>query len=733
MGDITKPVMDVFKRYFQILVILFCIYLAQHGYSDPLLPTLKIVHVENVQSDLRKIPDKSRFKDLDQKILTFNSDLSDGYWVKPILPNAVEFETGYLFAVSPVTIYQTEVYIPSLSTAEPVYTRNRFDINSSPKFSHRAQVFELPDDFVSGSDVYFYLESRSDQELKIEYWEHDEYLIQDRKNSSLYSAIFASLFVLVLVNFIFFIAIRDLNYLAYVFYLVSVLFFIMLTTGKIYEFGFGKILAGNYNGTLALYSLTCLSFTIFVQNFLKLKLYTPLFHKFTQFAVLFFTGMLLTALFVWPVPYVSFNIVNYFALLALLPLTFCVIKIWLKGHRQAKYFLLAFMPLIATISVRLLAVLDYIPNWNWALEGFQIAVVFQAIILSVGLADQMLELRKQRDEAQLLSSKTKSILQTEKDFSKFLSRITDSVRAKPSQNHDELIINSFFDRLKQMYNIERGAIIYQIDTDLKVMSNNEINQSAFYDYVHDHITDVSRVCHNIELKELTVYNHPLFSRFTKMLVIPVHMRGHEWSGMLINLEVSRKLSSDQYDSLQRFATELVRAIVNAHNLNHFSIKAETDSLTQVLNRGAILDVLSSEIEHFKVSQLPLCIAFMDIDHFKKINDNLGHEAGDMCLAYLALQIRRYLPEGSFVGRMGGDEFLFIFPNHEQNQTRDILSGVSNSLETLIIEDVECSFTLSIGIARYNDSRQDIKTFLRNADDALYKAKQNGRAQIAIAA
>jgi diguanylate cyclase (GGDEF)-like protein len=146
-----------------------------------------------------------------------------------------------------------------------------------------------------------------------------------------------------------------------------------------------------------------------------------------------------------------------------------------------------------------------------------------------------------------------------------------------------------------------------------------------------------------------------------------------------------------------------------------------------------LDVVKKEISNALISALPLSIAFVDIDHFKEINDSYGHEAGDTCLSYLALQCRRYLPKGCYIGRMGGDEFLFVFPNYFPDQVKQSLDATVASIETLIIDDQECTFTLSIGIAQFKPNEMDLKGLLREADETLYLAKENGRNQITIAA
>lgn len=714
-----------------LLAVLWSLLCAHSLTAAPLSPGIKAMHVEFTPVSERVLPNNDRFRELDNATLFFEPDLSDAYWIRMSLPNNRKFEPGYILSIRPASIHNVDMYIPALQGNEPIKSINRFKIDTTPKFSNRTKVFEIPDNYKVGQDILFYVHSRNDEQLKIDYWTHDQYLVIDRKQSIILSAMLASLFILVIVNLIFYAAIRDRDLLSYVVYLGAILLFTMMASGKLYEFESGRLLAGSYNSTLLLFTLTCITLTIFIQRFLKLKTYTPVFYIVTNICLLVYVGVALFSLVFWPAPPAAFNVVNY-AILMTFPLgLYAALKAWYLGHKQAAYFLLAFTPLIFTVVIRLMVILDFIPDLEIANYGFYVAVVFQGIVLTIGLSDQMLRLRNERDVAQRESDFAAQSLQEQQDFSNFLARVSAEVRANPGSNHDEMIVQVFFDRIQRLFQVKQGAVVFQVDADIKVYANHKRNQSAFEEYVNDHIEDVSKICHGTEINELTLFSHPFFPVQTKMLILPVHMRGHEWSGMLLNIEVTSKITSDEFESLHRYATELVRTLVNAHKLKQYSIKAETDDLTQVMNRGAILNQLNNEIDNAMVSHLPLSIAFVDIDHFKEINDSLGHEAGDTCLSYLSYQMKRYMPKDCHVGRLGGDEFLFVCPNYTPQQVRSIMISLSGSLDTLIIEDDECQFTLSIGIAQYEYPTLDFKSLLRRADSALYQSKNNGRDCITI--
>jgi diguanylate cyclase (GGDEF)-like protein/PAS domain S-box-containing protein len=153
--------------------------------------------------------------------------------------------------------------------------------------------------------------------------------------------------------------------------------------------------------------------------------------------------------------------------------------------------------------------------------------------------------------------------------------------------------------------------------------------------------------------------------------------------------------------------------------------AETDSLTLLFNRGAILrrwDEICAipEPEQFG------CI-LLDIDHFKKINDTYGHPIGDKVLQLAATFIGDACPPNSAIGRYGGEEFLIVVSNASPQRLAEIAEKVRLSFESC--HDGPTRFTASFGVAHSNASRHPVE-LIKIADDHLYKAKANGRNQVA---
>ncbi len=153
-----------------------------------------------------------------------------------------------------------------------------------------------------------------------------------------------------------------------------------------------------------------------------------------------------------------------------------------------------------------------------------------------------------------------------------------------------------------------------------------------------------------------------------------------------------------------------------------------DPLTDLPNRRLLEDRLSVEISHATRKKDRLGVLFVDLDRFKRINDSLGHQAGDQVLKEVARRIRGSVREVDTVGRMGGDEFLVILgalerPEAAAATARRILTALLPPIET---DGRELIITTSIGISIYPDDATDAATLVKNADVAMYRAKEQGR-------
>ncbi len=155
--------------------------------------------------------------------------------------------------------------------------------------------------------------------------------------------------------------------------------------------------------------------------------------------------------------------------------------------------------------------------------------------------------------------------------------------------------------------------------------------------------------------------------------------------------------------------------------------AHFDALTGLPNRSELNDHSSIAFSHAKRSHAHLALMFLDLDHFKDINDTLGHSVGDALLIALAKRIKLALREEDTVSRLGGDEFILLLPGADVTGAAQVAQKMLDHIsEPYHIGLHELSITASIGIAIYPDDGVDMEMLFKNADVAMYRAKNEGR-------
>lgn len=162
--------------------------------------------------------------------------------------------------------------------------------------------------------------------------------------------------------------------------------------------------------------------------------------------------------------------------------------------------------------------------------------------------------------------------------------------------------------------------------------------------------------------------------------------------------------------------------------------SNTDPLTFLPNRRKIIVELQEEVIRSNRYGISLSISILDIDHFKKVNDTYGHTTGDETLRGVAAKLRDHIRHPDVIGRYGGEEFLIVLPNSEVRAAGEQASRLCQQIRAMRIEanGHVLSVTVSIGIAQFKVGQENWEGFLHRADEALYKAKAQGRDQWVVA-
>ena len=169
-------------------------------------------------------------------------------------------------------------------------------------------------------------------------------------------------------------------------------------------------------------------------------------------------------------------------------------------------------------------------------------------------------------------------------------------------------------------------------------------------------------------------------------------------------------------------------------LERMRSQAVTDDLTGLFNRRHLWNVLEAELSRARRKNAPIAVLLFDIDHFKRLNDQWGHEAGDIVLQSLAQVVRRVVRGTDIVARHGGEEFVVVMPEAGEDvallRARQLRSRVAE-MNLSYRGNALSNITISIGVAISSDSSQSGDSLVREADSAMYEAKSRGRDQVVV--
>jgi diguanylate cyclase (GGDEF)-like protein len=209
---------------------------------------------------------------------------------------------------------------------------------------------------------------------------------------------------------------------------------------------------------------------------------------------------------------------------------------------------------------------------------------------------------------------------------------------------------------------------------------------------------------------------------------------------LRNLQLKTQLSSvsssdDLADLLVQANEQLVLSTLSAQataetavsNFSNLARTSQRDALTDTPNRALMMDRLESALTMAQRRYTRAALIFLDIDHFKQINDQLGHATGDSVLQEVARRLQAAVRDSDAVGRQGGDEFLVLLAEISKmtDAAQIAKKMIADVAAPYLVDGHILHVSVSVGIAVYPDDAQDAATLIRIADTAMYRSKNRG--------
>lgn len=211
----------------------------------------------------------------------------------------------------------------------------------------------------------------------------------------------------------------------------------------------------------------------------------------------------------------------------------------------------------------------------------------------------------------------------------------------------------------------------------------------------------------------------------KEKVLSYQIRGKRLDGKVIDLEIIS--TNVEYEGLP--AREIIARDITTRKKQELIVKqlAYQDALTELPNRRAFLDQLEKLLIDAQKDKTTFAVMMVDLDGFKEVNDSGGHEEGDNLLKQVSVSLKKSVRKNDTVARLGGDEFTILLPKANQQDCIVVANRIMESLN-FPIEQIDKSLrvTPSIGIALYPQNGIDSASLLKQADMAMYQAKNNGK-------
>ena len=312
--------------------------------------------------------------------------------------------------------------------------------------------------------------------------------------------------------------------------------------------------------------------------------------------------------------------------------------------------------------------------------------------------------------------------------------------AKPKSSDIELI--EFVAQLTSIA-IERSQANEQLQLSSRVFNNT--HEGIIITNAQKKIVDV-----NPAFSEITGYRHEevigqnpsilssgkqnpaFYAEMWQQINALGHWQGEIWNrrkdGELYAELMTISTLLDDNDNIINYVGMFTDITSSKQQQEKLNLMAHYDILTGLPNRALFVDRFHQAIAHSNRRESLLAVCFLDLDNFKPINDNYGHEVGDQLLVEVAQRITQSIREEDTVSRQGGDEFTLLLNDIEsQDQCEHTLERITHALaQPYLINNTPHKITASIGVTLYPSDDEDVDTLIRHADNAMYQAKQSGK-------
>jgi diguanylate cyclase (GGDEF)-like protein len=617
-----------------------------------------------------------------------------------------------------------------------------FAPSRAQELAANSYAFAIPHHLRGAQVVYVAARSRAAATLAPQVVTERALHAQDRDIASLLSAVYASIGVLALSALALFLALRDRAYLQFCALTGGLLLLLLAMNGHLYRWTpFGWWAWWHYHGIYALAALCCALSLAFTRQFLETAQRDAAVDRAMQWlgrALLALAGLCLLNL-----DALTATLQRTAVLAGVLTTTIIVlvsVRAWRRGELLARPYCLIWLILVGAASVRAALTQGWLPPTPAGLYGFQLASAFSLFLMSIGLADRVMEFRKQRDRARLLRDQIDASLQLEQVRRQFSDGLREQLRqSSPGGDLEWVALRRVLISLRSLLP-QRGAAVIASGyrgQDLLLVEPME-SKDRYAALAAHRSAELRALCRTGKSAIVTLEtasgsngsssDHSSAGVFA---LLPLSVDGPGWGALLIERAAGADFTPEEVGMAADFLKQALALADEATHQAELKHKAEIDPLTGAYNRRAGDTLLAQAWQHSLAERKPFALLFVDLDHFKRVNDHYGHAVGDDCLRRAADTIRHEIRADDVLARYGGEEFLVVLPGLTPELAMQLGERVRQAVLALRVQNGEAQvrFSVSIGVAARLPGETDAQDVVERADRALYVAKRNGRNQV----
>ena len=377
----------------------------------------------------------------------------------------------------------------------------------------------------------------------------------------------------------------------------------------------------------------------------------------------------------------------------------------------------------------------YLPEMVWTRLGYQFALVVVLAVISLGLLGRISEYRAQRDRDHLARIDTEKRMHRETARTELTLALQTRLRSPSAADIEWNAFRLLLDHLLPQVSVESAAVVTRgyHGRDALLVEPPARQQTLRDDLTARALMLKRQAANGVPLQQPLAGDAGGQRNGTEAL-IPLPIRAPGWGMLLLQRSGSEGFTTEEMALAGEFSRMTVLHADEVLAAIELRLSAELDALTGSHNRRTIDQALTRCFVDAHRAGQPLSLLFIDIDHFKAVNDRHGHACGDQCLRQVAAALHGALGGGDLLGRYGGEEFIAVLPGRGAAEARAVAEQLRAAVERCGIDwqGQTLRLTVSLGVASRQAQEHTPAATVERADKALYAAKRAGRNCVQVA-